>query len=750
LKRYFRPFFLSILITIPSASSLARADGFIPFNPKWEMAQGDSFQSSPHVFTPTDTPCVRLDPKAGNALWLKLSAPDRKGDSVLFVRSMGRPFRLIQGENVLHKFAFAEGQPSRAFLGFPWHAVSLAAFDPSRPAWVVTPALKGKSGLCGEILIGPNTALAQKLGTDGLDRALISSFAWIAALMGLIAAWATRSFKPYLAFSGLSTSIAAWAFSSTSGPTIKQFIVSDPRFWAVLDLGGLYLTPALICLFYRQILSMNGWVDQTLALIQWGHIGFASLSLLGSLTGALSPAETIGYYNQIIPAFIVTLVALSVRYARSERTELRLFSLGTAVFMFFGTHDFLVGSGLVSWKRHLNHWGLLGMLASYLAVIWTRTRKEIAEKTDYQNAAQVNRKVAEKAKGAFHDLKTQIASLGAKIDALAEIPTERRDNMKANLTRMRAILNLQLERVESEQEVNLAPETHQPACSVGSVLNVLEEDYRERGNLNGVRVEFLHSDWTLKIFSPIVAIDLHRILANIIDNAIEASQVQDSVVLVSMDRAVSGIVISIRDFGPGISTTALEAFYAKRVHTTKPSGHGRGLRLARELTENAGGNLAIQSDTSGTTVLIHLPTCERPNWYFEVDPQSEGHFIALDDDDTIEEQLKRSLPRATVCRCTEESEFLTQARENPRAILLVDYSFGGTRNGLDLIRKEGLKDRAILFSGRVQFDQVLLASVIHENVRILPKEVLMLEGGKKHAKLVTRHRADLMNNPRNE
>jgi sensor histidine kinase regulating citrate/malate metabolism len=83
-----------------------------------------------------------------------------------------------------------------------------------------------------------------------------------------------------------------------------------------------------------------------------------------------------------------------------------------------------------------------------------------------------------------------------------------------------------------------------------------------------------------------------------------------------MDRAVPKIVINIRNVGAGVSLTALESYYAKQVHTSKSSGHSVGLLLARELTEGMGGYLAILSDKSRTTVLIHLPNFEMARWYF--------------------------------------------------------------------------------------------------------------------------------------
>lgn len=103
---------------------------------------------------------------------------------------------------------------------------------------------------------------------------------------------------------------------------------------------------------------------------------------------------------------------------------------------------------------------------------------------------------------------------------------------------------------------------------------------------------------------------IHQVLINLLQNAIEASPPGESVEVYAA-RDAHGARIEVRDRGPGLPQ-ALEARLFEPGVTTRPSGSGLGLSIARGLVRQHGGELELLPRTGGGTVaLITLPD-ERP------------------------------------------------------------------------------------------------------------------------------------------
>jgi len=88
-------------------------------------------------------------------------------------------------------------------------------------------------------------------------------------------------------------------------------------------------------------------------------------------------------------------------------------------------------------------------------------------------------------------------------------------------------------------------------------------------------------------------VQLQQVVLNLIINAIEAtSTVTEGAreLLISTAPAQAGVLVTVRDSGPGLSATGLERIF-EPFHTTKPSGLGVGLSISRSIIEAHGGRL---------------------------------------------------------------------------------------------------------------------------------------------------------------
>ncbi len=104
---------------------------------------------------------------------------------------------------------------------------------------------------------------------------------------------------------------------------------------------------------------------------------------------------------------------------------------------------------------------------------------------------------------------------------------------------------------------------------------------------------------------------LRRVLLNVVHNGLEAMQGRGGELLVE-SRAAPGIVqVRVRDQGTGVEDVEriFEPYY-----TTKVKGTGLGLLIARQIVEEHGGRILVESEPGvGTEVTIELPSLPEPH-----------------------------------------------------------------------------------------------------------------------------------------
>ncbi|PVE20724.1 histidine kinase [Microvirga sp. KLBC 81] len=107
-------------------------------------------------------------------------------------------------------------------------------------------------------------------------------------------------------------------------------------------------------------------------------------------------------------------------------------------------------------------------------------------------------------------------------------------------------------------------------------------------------------------------VQLQQVVLNLIMNAIEAMSglnAQPREVLVRTEMVASGgVVVAVRDSGPGLETEGLERVFAP-FYTTKSSGMGMGLAICRSIIEAHGGRLwAEANEPRGAVFQFTLPS----------------------------------------------------------------------------------------------------------------------------------------------
>src|SRR5262245_14207346 len=105
-------------------------------------------------------------------------------------------------------------------------------------------------------------------------------------------------------------------------------------------------------------------------------------------------------------------------------------------------------------------------------------------------------------------------------------------------------------------------------------------------------------------------VQLQQVIMNLLMNAVEAmgtSQAGARDLLISTEQDHEGVLVGVRDSGPGI-----DAAYPERVfdpfYTTKSRGMGMGLSICRSIVETHGGRLwATVCQPHGTLFQFTIP-----------------------------------------------------------------------------------------------------------------------------------------------
>ncbi len=214
-----------------------------------------------------------------------------------------------------------------------------------------------------------------------------------------------------------------------------------------------------------------------------------------------------------------------------------------------------------------------------------------------------------------HELRTPITSLGMEVDILHkevlgsvnEAQKKVLISAKDDVERLRKLVKdlLDLSRLESGR-YTLKKEWVQIERLVGESVRSMQLQFNEKN---------IAIDVKIPPALPAVMVDPHQytwVITNLLSNALRHTTPGGSVVFTAK-RGESELLISIADTGEGIpreyQDTIFEKFVqVKGVSQTTPGSVGLGLAIAREVVEEHGGKIWVQSTVGvGSTFSFTIP-----------------------------------------------------------------------------------------------------------------------------------------------
>ena len=125
---------------------------------------------------------------------------------------------------------------------------------------------------------------------------------------------------------------------------------------------------------------------------------------------------------------------------------------------------------------------------------------------------------------------------------------------------------------------------------------------------NGVSVQTQLSEELFPVHGD--RVQLQQVVLNLILNAVEAMGSVEAApreLLITTEQDHTGVLVAVRDSGPGIQPEHLERVF-KSFYTTKPSGTGMGLPICRSIIDAHGGRLwAEANEPRGVIFQFTLP-----------------------------------------------------------------------------------------------------------------------------------------------
>lgn len=211
--------------------------------------------------------------------------------------------------------------------------------------------------------------------------------------------------------------------------------------------------------------------------------------------------------------------------------------------------------------------------------------------------------VGQLAAGAAHEIRNPLTSVRGFIQLLqkemsSSPKAEYIDIIIAEIDRVNAIINefLKLAKPVTPKRVS---------CSLGDIFGEIRVLLESEAFLKNV--DFVEEIDHL----PAILVDkeqIKQVLINIIQNSFDAMPQGGKLIVRAVAEPMEGAIkISINDSGFGMDRDIVEKIF-KPFYTTKESGTGLGLSVSRQIIENHGGRIEVDSAPGkGTTTNIYLP-----------------------------------------------------------------------------------------------------------------------------------------------
>lgn len=246
----------------------------------------------------------------------------------------------------------------------------------------------------------------------------------------------------------------------------------------------------------------------------------------------------------------------------------------------------------------------LGALERTLDALSGRLRTSVSRLREAERAAATG----DLARQVNHDIKNGLAPIRNVLRHLAQTAEREPATLAAVYAERRGTLEVSVEYLDdlARTYARLSPA---PGRGASDPRPIIQEIAR---GVSGATVDVRMPDALPKIRAD--AVVLHRILDNLVSNAVEALEAKPGTVTITAEAVGTGegrrVRLAVSDTGRGMTRAELDRAF-NDFYTTKAAGTGLGLSVVRRLLTDVGGS--VKADTApgeGSTFTIEIPAAE--------------------------------------------------------------------------------------------------------------------------------------------
>jgi two-component system CheB/CheR fusion protein len=238
-------------------------------------------------------------------------------------------------------------------------------------------------------------------------------------------------------------------------------------------------------------------------------------------------------------------------------------------------------------------------------------RREMAARQHFEREAQRAQHFAllgRLAAGMSHEIRNPLGAAMLHMDLLEEELRQPSPDNAAELAQTLAELRTQLARLEDivQDRLSLVRVGHlvRTPQDLGSALQDWAVAWQDLAAARGVALQVERVATLGQV--AFHANTLHRALLNLVQNALDAMEPDDTLTVRGQATAIQ-VQLHVQDTGVGIPA-AQRARIFEPLYTTKPGGTGLGLYIVHEIVAAHAGHVTVESEEGqGTTFTLTLP-----------------------------------------------------------------------------------------------------------------------------------------------
>ena len=254
---------------------------------------------------------------------------------------------------------------------------------------------------------------------------------------------------------------------------------------------------------------------------------------------------------------------------------------------------------------HVQIWcgAATGGLLLYLALfgIVRSAHRRIGEQQERLRKSETLAAVGELAASMAHNIRNPLSSIRTSAELARDVLGEKASAWTGDIMHSADRIDAWLKDLIAYSHVDSAQRW---LVDASAILRSATMDAAAQCNQRQIRIDF-----ECNVDAALVRADGHllgQVFQVLIDNAIHASR-PGGYILARLVAGKTGVEIRISDTGSGISEENMPRLF-ELFFTTKPSGMGVGLALARRAVERFGGTIRAESSPGrGTAMIIVLP-----------------------------------------------------------------------------------------------------------------------------------------------